>query len=131
MSELKTLNQLNLLGVITIALSILKIIFIQSEYFIQGYSETSFFATFDTSPVTPTDPIVFNYPLHNTGGHYDPTTGIYTIPLGGTYEFIFHILANNDALFVAWLVVDGTVVSETLPYFVNEFYKWKGNKIYY
>ena len=84
-------------------------------YFNQGYSGTSFLATFDASPMTPTDPIVFNYPVHNTGGHYDSTTGIYTVPLDGTYEFTFHILANNDALFVAWLVVDAKLVSVTLP----------------
>ena len=66
---------------------------------------------FDTHPVLVSDPIVLNYPVHNTGGHYDPTTGIYTIPIDGTYEFIFRFRAFNDTVTGAWLVVDGNVVS--------------------
>ena len=54
------------------------------DFFPTGYSDTSFLATFDTNSVTPSDPIVFNYPVENTGGHYDPTTGIYTVPISGT-----------------------------------------------
>ena len=46
-------------------------------YFRAGYSGTSFLATFDTDSVTPGDPIVFNYIVHNSGGHYNSTTGIY------------------------------------------------------
>ena len=72
-----------------------------------GYSGTAFLATFDTDPVTPGDPIVFNYAVHNDGGHYDSTTGIYTAPIDGIYEFVFRIRADNDAAFGAWLIVDG------------------------
>ena len=61
--------------------------------------------------MTPGDPIVFNYPVVNTGGYYDPTTGIYTVPLDGTYEFIFRFRADNDASFGALLVVEGEDVS--------------------
>ena len=64
--------------------------------FYTGYSATAFLATFDTTSVTPGDPIVFNYPVHNAGVHYDPTTGIYTTPIDGTYEFLFCFRANND-----------------------------------
>ena len=76
-----------------------------------GYSGISFLVTFDDFTLTPEDPIVFNYPVINTGGHYDPTTGIYTVPIDGTYEFIFRFRANNDAGLGAWLVVDGDDVS--------------------
>ena len=62
--------------------------------------------------MTPDDPIVFNYIVHNTGGNYDPTTGIYTVPIDGTYEIIFRIRAENDANVGAWLVVDGQRVCE-------------------
>ena len=77
-----------------------------------GYSGTSFLATFNTGTLTPGDPIVFNYAVHNTGGHYDPTTGIYTVPLDGTYEIIFRIRAYEDPTVPAFLVVDGEVVSK-------------------
>ena len=76
-----------------------------------GYSGTSFLATFDTTPLTPENPIVFNYAVHNTGGHYDPTTGIYTTPFDGSYEFMFCFRAENDATVGAFLVVDGEDVS--------------------
>ena len=82
------------------------------------YSGTSFLATFDTDQVTPDDPIVFDYIVHNTGGHYDPTSGIYTTPIDGTYEFIVHIWSDNDVNLGAWLTVDGTGVSHaTALYF--------------
>ena len=70
--------------------------------------------------MTPGDPIVFNYPVHNTGGHYDPTTGIYTVPLDGIYEIIFRLRAYNDADCPAWLVVDGEEVSKINH--ANKFY---------
>ena len=60
---------------------------------------------------TPTIPIVFPIPLQNSGGHYDRTTGIYTVPIDGTYEIIVHILSYNDDSIAAFLVVDGTKVS--------------------
>ena len=56
--------------------------------FVSGYSDTSFLATFNELYITPTDPIVFDNAVLNTGGHYDPTTGIYTVPIDDTYEFI-------------------------------------------
>ena len=76
------------------------------DRFHPGYSHLSFLVTFDTSTVTPGDPIVFNYPVHNVGGHYDPTTGIYTVPIDGIYEFFFHIYGYEDTSIGAFLVVD-------------------------
>ena len=60
----------------------------------------------------PTNPIVFDYPILKTGGHYDPTTGIYTVPIDGTYEFVLHFWTYNDASAGAALEVDNTPVSK-------------------
>ena len=49
--------------------------------------------------------------MHNDGGHYDSTTGIYTVPIDGIYEIIFRFRAENDASLGAGLVVDGEDVS--------------------
>ena len=61
--------------------------------------------------MTPADPIVFNYPMHSAGGHYNSTNGTYTVPIDGIYEFIFRFQADNDAEIGAHLVVDGDDVS--------------------
>ena len=61
--------------------------------------------------MAPSDPILFNYTVHNSGGHYDSTTGTYTAPIDGTYEFIFNFRAYQDTAVGAWLVVDGDRVS--------------------
>ena len=53
--------------------------------------------------------------MHNIGGHYDPTTGIYTTPIDGTYEFIIRLRAYNDAIAEAFLIVDGVQVSLLPP----------------
>ena len=64
--------------------------------------------------LTPTDPIVFNYPVLNPGGHYDNTTGVYTVPIDGDYEFIFYLLSNEDQTIGGHLNVDGVRVSSSI-----------------
>ena len=78
--------------------------------FYAGYSGLSFLATFDVGTLTPTDPIVFNNPVHNSGGHYDPTTGIYTVPQDGIFQFFFRIIAYEDSSTGAFLIVDDVQV---------------------
>ena len=75
-----------------------------------GYYETSFLATFSSTTLIPTDPIVFDVTRLNPGGYYDNTTGIYTVPLDGIYQFTYHIWGYNDAVIYPRLVVDGTSV---------------------
>ena len=47
----------------------------------------------------------------NPGGHYDPTTGIFTVPIDGDYELIVQVLGDDDAEMFIYLNVDGTDVS--------------------
>ena len=62
-----------------------------------AYEDTYFFATMSESSISPVpDPIVFDDARINPGGHYDPTTGIYTVPQNGTYEFYVHLLNTED-----------------------------------
>ena len=78
---------------------------------ILGYADTTFMATMDYGTHIPANPIVFPVPLQNAGNHYDRTTGIYTAPIDGIYEFIIHIVSVNDLVIATYLMVDGTQVS--------------------
>ena len=42
----------------------------------------------------------------NPGGHYDVTSGIYTAPLDGVYEFMLNIRCVDDASVGVWIEVD-------------------------
>ena len=42
----------------------------------------------------------------NPGGHYDVTTGVYTVPVDGVYEFLLHIWMLDDSGFNAYIEVD-------------------------
>ena len=67
-------------------------------FFSLGYADTTFLAAFTEDLVSPvSDPIVFDFSIINPAGHYDPTTGIYTVPLNGTYEIIVQLQNDNDA----------------------------------
>ena len=83
------------------------------SYSILGYSDTTFFAGIEVDFETPADPIDFDDDRINPGGHYDASTGIYTVPLDGTYEFNVQIESysdfNNDWGF--WVLVDGIEVT--------------------
>ena len=75
---------------------------------ISGYANASFLATMDVGTISPVpDPIIFNYARFNPGGNYDTTTGIYTVPLDGTYAIVTNIRAQPNADFFINIVVDG------------------------
>ena len=68
---------------------------------------------------------MFDVTRLNPDEHYDNTTGIYTVPLDGIYEFTFHIWTDNDPLINPYLNIDGTRVKLSDVYvikFINEHY---------
>ena len=74
--------------------------------------DTSFLATFDEFELTPGDTIVFNYVTHNAWGHYNAISGIYTVPLDGTYRNVYRIQGDDgDETVYPRLLVDGQYVS--------------------
>ena len=61
----------------------------------------------------PGDPIIFEDSKINPGGFYDNTTGIYTVPLDGTYEFYVHLSAVEGPDWYMTFQVDGMEATES------------------
>ena len=60
--------------------------------------------------LTPSNPVVFDRTVLNPGGHYNATSGIYTVPFDGTYNFGVHVV-GADNYYDVMLLVDGVHVS--------------------
>ena len=46
----------------------------------------------------------------NPGGHYDNTTGIYTVPIDGIYEFTVQIIVIEDESLIYYILIDSVRV---------------------
>ena len=75
-----------------------------------GYADTAFLATFTTDPGVPEGPIVWNETRVNPGGYYDNTTGIYTVPIDGIYEFTVQIAVIEDESLIYYILIDSVRV---------------------
>ena len=78
----------------------------------------TFLATFRAKYITPVpEPIIFDDARINSGGYYNPNTGLYTAPLYGTYEFYVQLESYNyNGAYDNWgfeVVMDQEVISYT------------------
>ena len=79
-----------------------------------GYAEASFLTTCGGETISPVpDPVPFNEPRFNTGGHFNNVTSTYTVPFDGTYEFTVSIRSQRDTDYLFDLVVDEISVATT------------------
>jgi plastocyanin domain-containing protein len=62
--------------------------------------------------LTAHQPIVFGSVLTNVGNYYNNTTGVFYVPIDGTYQFFVNILSEADNFIETELVVNGTGVAE-------------------
>lgn len=62
--------------------------------------------TFYTGPFDTDTTLVFKQLISNIGEAYSPFTGVFTAPVGGAYQFDFHIAGNSPAA-LAELVKNG------------------------
>lgn len=84
-----------------------------SKILIIGYTNTAFLATIGEGFVSPVpSPIVFNVTQFNPGEHYDPETGIYTVPYDGVYMITATLRGEPDNDFGVEIMVDGVRTAE-------------------
>ena len=62
--------------------------------------------------------IVFDNDKINEGGHYNTTTGVYTAPVAGIYEFIACIRSTPKANF--HLCIDGSIYMHAFENYADE-----------
>lgn len=60
--------------------------------------QSAFAAGLTSSYPPPDAPVVFSQVLYNVQGSYDPSTGIYTAPINGTYVFSYHLTVHERVL---------------------------------
>ncbi|XP_070685870.1 complement C1q and tumor necrosis factor-related protein 9-like [Pempheris klunzingeri] len=60
--------------------------------------QSAFAAGLTSSYPPPNAPVVFSYVHYNLQGGYDPSTGLYTAPVNGTYVFSYHLSVYQRVL---------------------------------
>uniref|UniRef100_A0A665UWQ3 C1q domain-containing protein n=1 Tax=Echeneis naucrates TaxID=173247 RepID=A0A665UWQ3_ECHNA len=67
----------------------------------------------------PNSPVVFPYVHYNIQGSYNPSNGLYTAPINGTYVFNYHLTVHERVLKVGLFHNFLPVVKTTDPKFTN------------
>jgi hypothetical protein len=75
-------------------------------------SQTSNFAVLDATPTT----VLFTSEILDIGGNYDPSTGIYTVRVGGIYAAAANVLwaANAVGQRTLALAIGGVTIDQTI-----------------
>ncbi|XP_053372691.1 uncharacterized protein LOC128546317 [Mercenaria mercenaria] len=82
----------------------------------------AFYANHVTDLALRTDKIiVFDTTITNEGSGYDASTGIFTAPVGGLYQFTTHVCVHNGKHSFIGLVVEGNVIAKDSNYDLNYY----------
>ncbi|XP_070761307.1 complement C1q and tumor necrosis factor-related protein 9 [Enoplosus armatus] len=77
--------------------------------------QSAFAAGLTSSYPLPNAPVVFSHILYNIQGSYNPSTGLYTAPINGTYVFSYHLTVHERVLKVGLFHNFVPVVKTTDP----------------
>ena len=88
--------------------------------FLPESKNSAFYATLSVDVVFETNrqTIVFDNDKINQGGHYNVTTGVYTAPVSGIYQFFAYIRSTPKANLN--LRVDGSIYMNTIENYTDE-----------
>ena len=71
-------------------------------------SKPAFYAYGNTGTPSTGNPFVFDDVQHNIGNHYNSSTGIFTAPMDGIYQFNFFVMGDDtDNRFMVRLSING------------------------
>lgn len=86
------------------------IVFTEIEVPVQVKSAVSFSAgaTKSQNEVSKGQILIFDHVLTNTGNSYNPSSGRFVAPVGGTYFFYCSLLSGNGAEIWAYIAVNGS-----------------------
>ena len=65
--------------------------------------------------------LVFQNIITNEGSGYDKSTGIFTAPVEGVYNFIVHVCAENKKYSTIGLVLDGAFIAKSVQYDADQW----------
>ncbi|XP_060596402.1 cerebellin-3-like, partial [Ruditapes philippinarum] len=78
----------------------------------------AFYAHHLKDPVLDTENeiLIFEKTITNEGRGYDTSTGLFTTPVGGLYQFVVHTCAGKNRYTYLGLVLEGSVISADSNY---------------
>ena len=92
------------------------------ELLVVGYSDATFLVSLSSTQTSGRDPLIFDNAHINSDGHYSTSTGQYTVPYSGVYEFSVH-LQYYSSYITFYIDVDNSPIDSHYDYYTTSPYR--------